>query len=101
MAKKIIGDGVYGKEPPPGYETQATRRALAKREQREATTTKIERLQNQIKALQNPRGCKFCKWLPSGAVSLKYDCGRIYGLKIENEVVSCPKCKRIMAHWEG
>ena len=44
--------------------------------------------------------CDFCRGLPRGPENLKYDCGDVYGLVIDGDMVKCPSCSRVLAQWE-
>jgi hypothetical protein len=96
-----MSDGMYGANPPKGYENSSTRRATAKKVEADKVKKKIKALQEEINRLKKPpEGCEFCAGLPRGAENLKHDCGQMFGLTIKDDVVVCPQCGRIMAAWE-
>lgn len=82
------------------------RRRLDQRRQRvQERQQRIKQLYDEIESLVkydqlNP--CSFCRDLPSGAYKLKHGCDEIWGLLIDwkTEIVTCPKCKTVMAQWE-
>lgn len=90
---------LYGKEL---KKAQQKNREYARKKVAEEYDEEVKELKDKIKNLKTiiQTGCKFCRGLPYGPYKLKFDCGRMYGLKIEGERVSCPDCNRIMAHWE-
>lgn len=94
-------DEAYGKNPPPGYESRASRRELFRNERAKANQARVKQLKAEIAHLIGPgQGCSFCVGLPHGAADLKFDCNTKFGLKISGDVVSCPQCSRVMAEWE-
>lgn len=99
-AKDDEPDGLYSPHPSPGYESRASRRAMAKAKTRAETALRIAELKAEIARLLHPDGCEFCSGLPYSAANLKYDCGSKYGLTILGDTATCPVCDRVMADWE-
>jgi hypothetical protein len=92
-------DGLYGANPPPGYESPASRRALYRERSEKRARERIAALEDEIAHLRVPPTCSFCAGLPHSEI--KYDCDRKFGLKIDRDVVTCPQCNEVLADWRG
>lgn len=85
------------------HEAQEANRQFARERLKQLRDEAVKELQARIAQLTaEPPGCDFCRGLPEGGYDLKYNCGELYGLKIDHgtDTVLCPHCHRILAQWE-
>ena len=75
-------------------------------------TANRKRIQDTAKAIRDSRlkelrtynkkyPCKFCRDFVGNYDLIKFNCDEAYGFIVKDDEVFCPKCKKLIAHWEG
>lgn len=94
--RRIVGNGESRLEPE--FRNYYISKARA---EREAEIRHLEHRLDILKRFDELHPCEFCRDLPRGNKNLKEMQAEAFGLVVEGEIASCPKCGDELCEWES